>query len=118
MSLKLKDVLRKATVGSNKVFKKSVMDFDGNSVEFRSVTVRDRDNIRNKATDKDGNIQMAAFQIWAIIFMTYVPESDERVFEEADFESLMSQPAGSFVDKFAEEALKLLGTGDEAGKSS
>lgn len=115
MSQSLKDVLRKVTVGAAKKFKKVKFEYEGNTFEFRSLTVRERDEIREKATDGKGNIQGAVFQVWAIIYMTYVPDTDEKVFEEGDYESLMSQPAGGFVDALASEALKLLG-GDDEGK--
>lgn len=111
---KFRDAIRKATIGAQKNFKKVVHEYEGQKVEFRALTVADRDKIREKATDEKGNIKGAAFQVWAIIFMTYEPDTDNRVFEEADYDNLMAQPAGGFVDEFAEKALKLLG--GEEGK--
>lgn len=115
MSLSIKDALRKVTIGAKKQFKKTTFEYEGNVFEFRSPTVRERDEIRAKATDKDGNIQGAAFQVWSIIQMTYVPDTDEKVFGAEDYDALMNQPAGGFVDALATEALKLLG-GEDEGK--
>lgn len=115
MSDSIKNALRKATIGTAKKFKKVKFTYEGNDFEFRGLTVRDRDDIRAKATDKEGNILGAAFQVWALIYMTYVPETDDKVFSPEDYDMLMSQPAGGFVDVLAGEALKLM-SGDAEGK--
>lgn len=110
--MSLKDDLRKLTVGSKSEYKTIEIDFQGQTVVFRQASLRDRKNIIGKSVENK-EVDGVALQVWAIIFLTYDAEGN-LVFDETDFDALMEKPAGSFVDTFAEHAMKLLGNMEEA----
>jgi hypothetical protein len=103
-----RDKLRAKSVGAAKRFRKEVVTVDGDDFEVRQLSVRDRMDVYNRAT-KNGVLDPLQFQIWAVISTVYVPGTDERVFEDTDYESLVKQPTGSFVDKLSEAAVNMLG---------
>ena len=105
--MSLKDSIRKSTVGSKSEYKTIEMDFEGNTIVFRQASLRDRKEIIGRSVE-DKEVDGVALQVWAVIYLTHDAEGN-RVFDEADFDSLMEKPAGSFVDDFSEKALKLLG---------
>lgn len=109
--MSLKDNIRKATVGSKSEYKTIEIDYKGETVVFRQASLKDRKNILNKSVENK-EVDGVALQVWAIIYLTYDAEGN-RVFDETDVDALMEKPAGSFVDTFAEHALKLLGNMEE-----
>jgi len=109
--MSLKDDIRKLTVGSKTEYKTTEITFEGQKVMFKQPSLRQRkDLIEKSVVNKE--IDGVAMQVWAVIFLTHDSEGN-RVFDEADYDSLMNKPAGSFVDTFSEHALKLLGNPDE-----
>lgn len=62
---------------------------------------------RNKLVKGAGDDQMRLVALLTIS-QVYVPGTNERVFEETDYDSLLETPAGGFVDQFAEVAMELM----------
>lgn len=110
----LRDALRAATIGSKKEFKRTQVEHKGNTFEFVQPALRERKDLIKKVTDADGNIDSVALMVEAVIALTVVPDTEVRVYEAADRESMMGFPSGSFVDEFAGKALAILnGTSEE-----
>lgn len=106
--MSLKDDIRKITVGSKIEYKTKEFDYNGHKVVFKQPTQKTRRDIIEKSTNDNGNIDSVSLQVWSVIYLTY-DEEGNKVFSDADFDVFMQQPSGSFVDKFAEEAMDLLG---------
>jgi hypothetical protein len=73
--------------------------------------------------DADGKpkpkVNSALMQVLAVMRLTYVPGTDERLFEQADQDSLMNEESGGLVDVLGKAAVKLLSPDIGAlGKSS
>ena len=109
-----RDEIRSATVGSPKIFRKEILEHNGTKIEFRQPTVRTRKEI-NDRSQKDaegdnviGKIDLWSFMVWSVIYCSFVPGTNEKVFEDGDFENLMEQPAGGFVDEFSTKVGELM----------
>ena len=114
-----RDKLRSKTVGAKKVFKKIIVEWEGDKFEIRQPTVAMRAEITKKSLEGfnrdaiDGgsiveSIDPGRLQVYSVIYCTFVPGTDDLVFEEADFDMLRSQPSGGFMDLFAANATKLI----------
>jgi hypothetical protein len=117
-----RDALRSKTVGAKKNFRTQIVTVDGEPVEVRQLSVRDRLDVYNRST-KNGQLDPLQFQIWSVIATCYVPETNEKLFEDADYDSLMDQPTGGFVDTLSEAAVNMLNpegkpTNDSAATST
>jgi len=100
--------LRDLTIGSKSEYKTIEIDYKGEKVVFRQPSLRQRKDIITKSVGDDKEIDGVAMQVWSVIELTHDADG-KRVFTPEDFDSLMEKPAGSFVDTFAESAMKLLG---------
>lgn len=125
--MSLRDKLRAKTVGGKKIFKKEIVEWDGDSYEIRQPTVAVRSKIMDKAgidigsvasgADKEGD-SWSMMQCWLCIECVYEPENSQRIFDDADLENLMDQPSGGFVDRFSGVAMRLMNMAAESGKPS
>ena len=107
--------LRSKALSSGKV-RKEIKEIDGLKYEIRQPSVGVRNEIFDKSRDDKGEINPMLFLVWAIIYLAYVPESDERVFEEGDFPTLMNTPAGGIVDELGSACSKVLGVEEDERK--
>ncbi len=107
-TMSIRDELRAITVGSKKDFTSKTVKFKGKEFEIRQPSIKDRKNLRKYSVDENGDWDVLEALMWMVIFHTYVPGTNERVFEEQDYEELSSMPTGGFIDAFAEVAAKLL----------
>jgi len=112
-----RDAIRGKTVGGKKNFRTEIVTVDGEDIEVRQLSVRDRLDVYNRST-KDGVLDPLQFQIWSVIATCFVPGTKERLFEDADYDSLMDQPTGSFVDKLSEAAVEMLNVESKPTKDS
>lgn len=109
-----KSTLREITVGKKPSFKTEIVEYEGNEFEIREPSVFVRGQIMNKSgmginTNADNpDINFSNAQIASVIYCTYVPGTDERVFSEKDVPMLKEQPSGSFVDEFSTIAMRLM----------
>ena len=104
----IRDQIRAQTLGAKVSFKTTIFNYNGIDVEFRQPSLRDRKVLIEKSKNAAGEFDMIEFLVWAVISNTYVPETKDKVFEPSDYEVMMNQPAGSFVDKFGEQIAELL----------
>lgn len=114
-----KTKLRKLTLGATQKFKTTTVIVEGSPFEVRQPSLKQRSALRKKCTVvTDGGIEFNLFEflIWAVIFHTYVPGTEELVFSEEDYEALVSMPAGGWFDELSEAASKLFNVGSEDAK--
>lgn len=117
MAQSIRDQIRSATLGKKTQFKSKVFEWEGISVEFRQPNLRQRKNLLKKAKDKNGEFDIIEFIVNSVIQCTYIPDTTDNVFEDEDYESLMQQGSGSFVEVFGAEISELMNAGDEEGDS-
>ena len=116
--MSLRDDIRTAMLGKSAVFKNKVVKIDGVEVEMRQPTVKSRSELFKKCTDKDGNISHSDFLVWSVIYNTFIPGTNEAVFEEADYDSLVSRPVGGIVDQLGATAGELMNVEQDTEKKS
>lgn len=124
----LRKQIRNKTVGAKQEFKSQIEEVNGIKVEVRQPSVAERGKIMKKSRDnvkvektakaKDAKnvgaqdllstLDYGKMQAWATIYCSYVPDTNEQVYEEQDFESLLNAPAGSYVDKLSTAAMNLM----------
>ena len=118
----IKSQLRQATLGQKKVFEKRIVEINNCKFEIRQPTIGQRGNIRNQSLkfgDEGTGFDMFAFLICAVVELTYVPGTDERVFSDEDYEELKSIPAGQWFDELTKVASELCNVkSDEVKKPS
>ena len=102
-----RDALRSLTVGKSKIFKKEIVTVDGAEIEVRQLSVGERKRVLNRSS-KNGEVDPLDFQIWAIISTCYVPGTEEKLFEDTDYNVLSEQPTGGFVDELSKKAVSML----------
>ncbi len=113
----MRDALRAAGLKSREG-KRITVVFEDQEYEVRAPSVRARSKILTAAglvdTDdqkgkgKKTQADAGKMQVCAVIACTFAPGTDERVFEDADVETLLDDPAGGIVDAVGEHALKFL----------
>ena len=109
--MSIKDI-RNATIGSKPDFKSETVEHGNAEVEIRQLTVGDRNKLLEQAKGKDG-IDGLKLQVYAVIMTAHDPETGEKVFGPEDYDSLVSQPSGGFVDTFSNVAFRVLGISGE-----
>ncbi len=113
--MELRNKLRTATIGAVKKPRSRVIEINGEKLEVRQPTIKQRDALRDKCVDKipldNGDFEMKlnsiAYQIWGVILFTYIPGTNEKVFEAADFDIMANSFTGSFVDDLYEVFVEL-----------
>ncbi len=103
-----RDEIRAATIGAKKHFRTKIIQFNGVDVEIRQPTLRERRTLQEKCLDDKGNVDLFEFLLWAVIVNTYVPGTKEKVFDDADYEALLSEPIGGFVDRYSDSISDLM----------
>ena len=103
----LRDQLRTGTLGSTKVFKSRLVEYNGIEIEIKEPSVAGWGAILSNAM-KNENINFSEFLIWSVIYCAFVPGTDQRVYEEGDYTALKEQPKSGFVGEFAEIANDLI----------
>jgi len=86
-------------------------------VEIRQPTIKQRNDLLGSCRRKDGSLDEMEFILQCAIRFVYDPESGERIYDETDYSTLISQPAGDFVDQFGGEAIELLTLGSPEKKA-
>lgn len=113
-----RDAIRTALFSGAPQFRSEVVKINGVEVEVRQPSIRVRRELFNKCTDAQGNIDANEFLVWSIIKNTYKPGTRAtRVFEEGDYEQLMNQPTGGWVDQLI-DAMSRLSNPEASGKES
>ena len=113
MANSVRDQIRAATLGAKTQFKRKQFDYNGVDVEFRQPNLKERKVLINKAKDSKGDFDLTEFLVWSVITNTYVPGTNEKVFSAEDYDAMMEQTGGSFVEKFGNEIAELMNAEDE-----
>ena len=111
----LKDKIRSETIGSNKVFrfKRVTINDEGTEIEIREPTVKEWGNILRNVMTVDGDkgqtkMEYDQYLVWSVICCAFVPDTDEKVFSEEDYETLLAMPKSSWVGEFSDIALAMM----------
>ena len=123
MKNNLKDRIRAASVGSMPKPKSVIVDLSDNEdepmlVEVRQPTPRQRQDYLEKCRDEDYTVDSLKMQLYGVIDFTYVPGTDEKVYDEADFDAMANSGLGSFIDKISEVFVELCNTDHKNAKKS
>ena len=115
------DSLRAATLGKTSKFESVIVDIEGHQFEVRQPTIRDRMRLNALSSEKGPNgvpvVEPFKFLVWAVILNTYNPGTDTKVFQEEDFEAMMSMPSGGPLDKLGTAAVDLINISYAAKKN-
>jgi hypothetical protein len=106
----LRDRLRGKTLGAKKNFKFEIVVIDGEEFEVRQPTLKQRSDLRKRCATMEGSkfeFDIFEFLTWAVIECTFVPGTDDKVFEASDYDMLGSIPAGGWFDDLSEKASEL-----------
>mgnify|MGYP003657580753 CR=1 FL=1 len=112
------DKLRAATIGAKKNFKSETIEYNGVKFEIRQPSIRARAELTKQCTGSNGAIDMFKFLVWLVIELTYVPNTDKKVFTAEDYDTLVEQATGGFVDAFSEVAASLVNVDMEDKKKT
>lgn len=119
-----RDALRSATLGNKPEFIKRIVKWGGQEFEVRQPSIAQRSELKNLCsinTAQDAlNFDPYQMLVWAVIKLTFVPGTEERVFEDEDFDELMSQPDSedSFVNSLGEIAVDVFSIDTKKVKKS
>lgn len=112
-----RDVIREKTIGSKRQLRSTRREVNGVEVDIRQPTVGERNEILDLIRDENGNLDQFELLVWGVIRLTYVPDTQERVFEDQDHDAFMQQPTNDWVDELGEAVLDVLNVEkDEQGK--
>lgn len=115
-STNVRDKLRQTAF--KRKFKSEIIKWEGVEYELRQPSIAGRNEIRKYANVED-TAPISDFLVWCVIFFTYVPGTDVRVFDPADFDSLVASPAGGLVDMLSLKASAYLNVNmEETEKNS
>ncbi len=114
----LKNKIRAKTIGSTKVFKSRIIEFDEMEIEIREPSVKVWGQILKAVTgiEKDntsGKMEYDKYLIWSVIYCAFVPGTDEKIYEDTDYETLESYPKSGFVGEFSEIAMDMMNSNQE-----
>jgi len=124
----LRNTIRSNTIGKKSKFASKLVDVGEDKVEVRQPSVKTRSILMKKsrgvksskievgevsAEDVLQSIDYGKMQVLAVIYCTFVPDTEERIFTESDYEALINQPAGGFVDDISTVAMDLMNTKPE-----
>lgn len=109
--------LRQFLIGSGIEYKTIPYEYNGQTFYFKQPSQRLRSTIFEQST-KVGNdgkekVDGIALQVNAVIY-TLCDKDGGFIFTSHDFDRLMDEPAGGFIDAFAKEAIKVMGVEEEA----
>lgn len=106
--MSVRDQIRAATLGEKSEFRSEVVKYNGVEVEVRQPSVKARKELFKRCMDEAGRVDTMEFLTWSVIYNTYVPNSNELVFEDTDYDAMVEKPAGGFMDQFGEVAARVM----------
>ena len=114
-----RDKIRAATLGKSKKLESRTITIDGQQVELRQPTVKIRNQLLRYAATPECDVDFNDFLLRAVIQCAYVPGTNERVYEDEDYDVLAERPTNDFVDEFSETIMGLMNvTPGEVEKNS
>ena len=118
-----REELRQATIGTRNPLRKIEVEYNDHTYEFRQPTIAEREAIRQGASFAGEGLgelrmDMAKHSVLFVISQTYIPGTDEKVFEDGDFDTLLNAPTGGFVEVFMLEIDKFFEINHKAVKKT
>lgn len=104
--------IRNALIGSKPEFKSEEVEVGGKKIEVRQLTVGDRNGLIEKCKGDNG-VDGLKLQVYAVIMTAHDPETGDKIFSPADYDTLVAQPSGGFVDTISNVAFRVLGISGE-----
>ena len=99
MSKSLRDEIRKALLGKKQKSKRKIVKFNEVEIEVRQISIADRKDYLNKTIDKNTmQPELLKLQVYGIIASCYIPDSDEKVFEDTDYNVISDSVTGGYAD--------------------
>jgi len=111
----IKDI-RSATLGAQNKFRTEKVKHGDIEVEVKQLSYADRTALMEKCTEGD-KLDSLKLQVFAVIYTVVDPETGDKVFSETDYETMVQQPSGGYVDTFSKAAFKVLGLSSEEGEA-
>lgn len=108
-----RDALRSATLGQKSQFRSKIVEYNGVEFEVRQPDLRSRQYILKNAKDKNGDFDIVSFMVHSVITCTYIPGTQDRVFDESDLEAFLAQNTGGFVEVLGNEVSSLMNVEEE-----
>ena len=96
-----REAARSDIIGSKSKFAKKTVEYKGKQYDIRQPSLRARRKVMRQCSDSTGAIDMMAAIVWMAIYNTYLAGTDELVFDEGDFDALMEEPTGGFIDEIS-----------------
>ena len=107
-AVSLRDKIRSKTLGVQPVFKTRSIQYDGMEIELREPNISQWGDLIKQARNKDETINIGEFMVRLVLYCSYVPGTDELVFEEGDYAKLKKQPRSGFVAQLSDVATALI----------
>ena len=108
MSNKLRDKIRTAIVGAKKRYSSEIVDFNDVQIEVRQLSISDRKDCMSKAIDTKTQVaDILKLQVHSVIASSYVPGTDEKVFEDTDYDVISDCISGGYADVLWEAIQRL-----------
>jgi hypothetical protein len=117
----LRKKLRDALSTQKVEFKHEIVKVDEHDYEVRQPTVKQRGEILRKSevvTNERKERDVAKLTVWQVIDLTYIPGTQERVFDKKDYNWLMGLPTGTWFDELANASGRMMQLADTASKNS
>ena len=103
-----KEAIRKATLGQKQNFKSDIVMCNGVEIEIKQLTIFERNKLSMDSVNKETNtLDIISYQINSIIYCCYVPNTEEKVFDDTDKEVLKNSVSGGFADQLWEKIQEL-----------
>lgn len=90
--------LRAATLGSEFKQKVEIVEANGEKLEVRKLTIAQQKYIQRTAVKRDKSADDTRVAVLTVIYCTYVPGTDEHVFDEKDEDELSSKSVDDWVE--------------------
>lgn len=107
MNAVLNDLRAKIFSSANHELKREVIDFFGSKIEVRQPTLSEAIDMSMKQDE------MGSATLFVLTHFCYVPGTDQRVFSDADNDSLKGLPAGKWVQDLGNAFSRVQGTSVE-----
>lgn len=107
----LRTFIRKVTIGASSIFRSRIIQYNGTDIEIKEPSVEGWGEILVHArTKKDGeeSLNFAEYLVWSVIYCSYVPGSNIRIFDVEDYDVLVKKPKSGFVGEFSDIAGDLM----------
>lgn len=118
--------IRSLTIGAKKVFKSKLIKYEGIEIEIREPSVKVWGELLRNVTnigdveegEKASRADTDKYLIWSVICCSYVPGTDERVFEDTDYDSLSACPRSGFIGEFSDIAMTMMNADVETSEKN